>query len=75
MLRKKGNELKKATNIKRKHENRLIKEKSVLAETEREVATPLSFAGFSTCFNFLRIPIIKKKNTNQICHLNGQNNQ
>jgi hypothetical protein len=74
MLKKKSNEPKK-TIAKRKHKSRLIKEKSVLAETEKEVATPMSFAGFPTCFNFLRIPVIEKKNTDQICHLNGQNNQ
>jgi hypothetical protein len=72
MLRKKSNERKK-TNVKRKHNSRLIKEKSILAETEKEVVTPMSLAGFPTCFNFLRIPAIEKKNTDQNCHLNGQN--
>jgi hypothetical protein len=59
MLRKKSNELKK-TNVKRKR-NCLIKEKIILAETKKELATPMSFAGFPTCFNFLRIPVIEKK--------------
>jgi hypothetical protein len=74
MLRKKSNELKK-TNFKRKHKSRLIKEKSVLAETEKKVATPMSFAGFPTCFNFLRIHAVEEKNAKQICQLNGQNTQ
>jgi hypothetical protein len=62
MLRKKSNELKK--NVERKSKTRLIKEKIILAETKKEVETPLFFAGFPTCFNFLRIPVIEKKNTN-----------
>jgi hypothetical protein len=74
MLRKKSSELKKPK-VTRKHKSRLIKKKSVLAETENEVATPMSLAGFPTCFNFLRIPVIEKKNADQSCHLNGQNNQ
>jgi hypothetical protein len=39
MLRKKSNELIK-TNVERKHKSRLIKEKSILVETEKEVAPP-----------------------------------
>jgi hypothetical protein len=59
MLRKKSNELK--NNVERKSTNRLIKEKSVLAETKKEAAIPMSFAGFPTCFNFLRIPAAEEK--------------
>jgi hypothetical protein len=74
MLRKKSEELKK-TNAERKHNKRLIKEQSVLVETRKIVTTTMSFAGFPTCFNFLRIPPAEGKNTKQICHLNGQNTQ
>jgi hypothetical protein len=74
MLRKKSNELKQ-TNAERRHNKRLIKEQSVLVETKKKRATPMSFAGFPTCFNFLRIHAVEEKNAKQICHLNGQNTQ
>jgi hypothetical protein len=74
MLNKKSNEPKK-TIAKRKHESCLIKEKSFFDGTEKDVVTPMSLAGFPTCFNFLRIPVIEKKSTTQICHSKGQNNQ
>lgn len=54
MLRKKSNKLKK-TSVERKHKSCIVKEKAILAEAQKEVAPPASFAGFSTCFNFLRI--------------------
>jgi hypothetical protein len=74
MLKKNSDEPKKAI-AKRKPKSCLIKEKSFLDGTEKDMVTPMSFAGFPTCFNFLRIPVIEKKNTDQICHLKGQNNQ
>jgi hypothetical protein len=54
MLRKRADELKK-TDAKRRHNKRVLESLSVFLET-KEIAAPLSFAGFSTCFNFLKMP-------------------
>lgn len=75
MLRKKNNELNKTT-PERNDNKRLIKERPVGVKNRKEATTtPISFAGFPTCFNFLRIPTAEEKNTKQICHLKRQNTQ
>lgn len=64
MLRKKSKQQEKR-NVKRKYRSHPIEQESVVAETKKKVLIPLPFAGFHTCFNFLKMPLFEEEDTKQ----------